>query len=144
MKPSEVINLGNGLEVHFCLDASDTNAQFTLFKVVIHPNAKVPAAHYHDNFDETLYGIKGSLTLTVDDQILQLNPGDHYFIKRGRIHSFTNNTSETVEILAFANPGVFTSNYFKDLLGIMRAGGPPDMGKIKKIMLEYGLVPVAN
>jgi hypothetical protein len=49
-----------------------------------------------------------------------------------------------VEILAFANPGVFTSNYFKDLLDVMKAGGPPDMEKLKSIMLEYGLVPVAN
>lgn len=144
MKPSEVINLGNGLEIHFCLDAADTNAQFTLFKCVIHPNAKVPAAHYHDNFDETLYGLKGSLTLSVDDQVVQLGPGDHYFIKRGRVHSFYNNTDETVEILAYANPGVFTSNYFKDILGIISAGGPPDMGRLKEVMLQYGLVPVAN
>ncbi|MGM9507692.1 cupin domain-containing protein [Larkinella sp. GY13] len=144
MKPCEVINLGNGLEIHFCLDAADTNAQFTLFKVVIHPNAKVPAAHYHDHFDETLYSLKGSLTLTVDDQALQLRPGDHYFIKRGRIHSFTNDSDETVEILAYANPGVFTANYFKDILGVLKAGGPPDMGRLKAIMLEHGLVPVAN
>lgn len=141
---NEVINLGNGLEIHFCLDASDTGAQFTMFKVVIHPHAKVPAAHYHDNFDETLYGLKGRLTLTVDDHVLELAPGDHYFIKRGRVHSFTNNTHEVVEILAFANPGVFTANYFKDVLGVLKAGGPPDMGKLKAIMLQHGLVPVAN
>jgi quercetin dioxygenase-like cupin family protein len=144
MKPSEKIDLGNGLEIHFCLDAPDTNGQFTMFKVVIHPNAKVPTAHYHDNFDETLYGLKGSLTVTVDDQILTLDPGDCCFIKRGRVHSFTNNTDETVEILAYANPGLFTANYFKDLLSVMKAGGPPDMAKLKSIMLEYGLIPVAN
>ena len=144
MKPSEIIDLGNGIEIHFCLDAADTNDQFTLFKVVIHPNAKVPAAHYHDNFDETLYGLKGTLSLTVDDQILKLSPNDHYFIKRGRIHGFTNDTTETVEILAYANPGVFTANYFKDLLGVMKAGSPPDLSKMKSIMLEYGLVPVTS
>jgi len=144
MKNSEIINLGSGLEIHFCLDAADTNAQFTMFKVVIHPNAKVPAAHYHENFDETIYGLKGSLTLTVDDQIITLDPGDYHFIKRGRVHNLINQTDEIVEILAFANPGVFTANYFKDLLGILKAGGPPDMGKLKSIMMEYGLVPVAS
>ena len=144
MKPFEIINLGNGLEIHFCLDATDTNAQFTMFKVVIHPNAKVPAAHYHENFDETIYGLKGSLTLSVDDQIITLGPGDFHFVKRGRVHNFINQTDETVEVLAFANPGVLTANYFKDLLGIFEAGGPPDMGKLKSIMLEYGLVPVVS
>lgn len=144
MKSFEIINLGNGLEIHFCLDATDTNAQFTMFKVVIHPNAKVPVAHYHENFDETIYGLKGSLTLTVDDQIITLGPGDFHFVKRGRVHNFINQTDETVEVLAFANPGVLTANYFKDLLGIFQAAGPPDMGKLKSIMLEYGLVPVVS
>lgn len=141
---NEVIDLGNGLEIHFCLDASDTGAQFTMFKVVIHPNAKVPAAHYHDNFDETLFGLKGTLTLTVDDHVMELHPGDYYFIKRGRIHSFTNSTDQIVEILAYANPGVFTSNYFKDILSVLKAGGPPDMARLKEIMIQHGLVPVAN
>ena len=144
MKPSEVIDLGNGLEIHFSLDAADTNGHFTMFKVIIHPNAKVPAAHYHENFDETLYGLKGVLTLTVDDEVIQLYPGDHQFIKRGRVHSFTNNSTQVVEILAYANPGVFTANYFKDLLSVLSAGGPPDMEKMKAVMLQYGLVPVAN
>lgn len=144
MTPTPIIHLGNGLEIHFCLDAQETNHQFTLFKVVIHPEAKVPAAHYHDNFDETLYGLKGALTLMVDDETIILNPGDHYFIKRGRVHAFTNRTSETVEILAFANPGLFTAQYFKDLLGVMQAGGPPDMDQLKSIMRAYGLVPVAG
>lgn len=144
MKASELIDLGNGLEIHFCLDAADTNAQFTLFKVVIHPNAKVPAAHFHENFDETLYGLKGSLTLQVDDQIMKLNPGDHFFIKRGRIHSFINETAATVEILAYANPGVFTADYFKDILELMKAGGLPDKERLRAVMLQYGLVPVAR
>ncbi len=143
MEASELIDLGNGLEIHFCLDAADTNAQFTLFKVVIQPNARVPAAHFHENFDETLYGLKGSLTLRVDDQLLQLNPGDHFFIKRGRIHHFVNETAETVEILAYANPGVFTADYFKDMLELMKAGAPPDRERLRNIMLQYGLVPVA-
>lgn len=144
MKPSEVINLGPGLEIHFSLDAADTNAQFTLFKVVIHANAKVPAAHYHENFDETLYGLNGTITLTVDGEVLQLNAGEHCFIKRGRVHSFINNTEETVEMLAYATPGVFTATYFKDLEGVLNAGGPPDMQKVKTIMREHGLVPVVS
>ena len=85
MKTSEIINFDIGIEIHFCLDAADTNAQFAMFKVVIHPNAKVPAAHYHENFDETIYGLKGSLTLTVDDHIITLDPGDYHFIKRGQM-----------------------------------------------------------
>ena len=144
MKSFEVINLSPGLQIHFYLDGADTDDQFTMFKVVIQPQAKVPAAHYHENFDETLYGLKGVLNLMVDDENIQLGPGDHYFIKRGKVHSFFNNSDEVVEFLAFANPGVFTARYFKDLLVILNAGGPPDPAQLKSVMMRYGLVPVAG
>lgn len=47
-------------------------------------------------------------------------------------------------MLAYANPGVFTANYFKDISEIIGAGGPPDLQKLKTIMLNYGLVPVVG
>ena len=144
MKANEIIDLGPGLEIHYCLDAADTDSQFTMFKVIVHPDAKVPAAHYHDNFDETFMGIRGSLTVRVDEEQFQLVPGEHRFIKRGQVHGFHNETDETVEFLAFAVPGIFTANYFRDLRTVLTAGGPPDKAKLKEVMLSHGLIPSAG
>ena len=143
MKNKEIIKFG-GMEVHFCLDANDTKGSLTMFKCVISPGAKIAAAHYHENFDETVYGLKGIATYTVDGRTIELGASDSLFIPRGAIHSFANKTNETIEFLCVANPGVFGPDFFKDMADIINAGGPPDMEKLKKTMLHHGLVPVAG
>ncbi len=35
-------------------------------------------------------------------------------------------------------------DYFKDIAEIINAGGPPDMAKLKGVMLNHGLVPVVG
>ena len=144
MKHTEIIRIGNGLEIHYFLDENETNRQLTLFKCVVHPGAKVPVPHYHENFDETVFGLKGVGNFTVDGKTIELKVGDAVFISRGTVHGFVNRTDETIEFLCFASPGVFGPDYFKDIAGIINAGGPPDMTKMKEIMLNYGLVPVAG
>ncbi len=144
MKHTEIIDLGIGIEIHYYLDANDTAQQFTMFKCVVHPDAKVPAPHYHDTFDETFYVLTGSATVTLDGKTINMKPGEHAFIPKGTVHGFHNTTTEIVEILCYATPGVFTADYFKDLRDILTAGGPPDMKKVKEIMLNHGLVPVAG
>ncbi|WP_461082833.1 cupin domain-containing protein [Spirosoma flavus] len=103
-----------------------------MFKVVIHPNARVPAAHYHQHFDETIYG-----------NPVELAAGDYYFIPRGTPQGFVNKTQETVEMLCYVTPGVFGSTYFKEIAAVLNAGGPPDMQQLKAIIFRHGLVPVA-
>ena len=76
MKNKEVIKFG-GFEVHFCLEASDTKGQLTMFKCVINAGAKIPVPHYHENFDETVYGLKGIATYTVDGKQLRSVPEIH-------------------------------------------------------------------
>ena len=51
-----------GLEVHFNLFNTDTHDQVCLFKVVVHPGARMGVPHYHEHFDETIYGLKGNTT----------------------------------------------------------------------------------
>ncbi|QHV99436.1 cupin domain-containing protein [Spirosoma endbachense] len=144
MQHTEIIRLGAGLEIHILLDTLDTNRQFTLFKVIVEPAAKVPAAHYHDQFDETIYGLKGLLTLTIDGKTIELAPGECCFVPKGAVHRFENKTAESVELLAYAQSGVFGATYFRELAEVINVGGPPDAGKLKAIMLSYGLVPVSG
>ena len=144
MKHTEIISLGSGIEIHFFLDSNETNRQVTLFKCIVRPGAKIPAPHYHEYFDETLYGLKGVVTLSIDGKTIELGTGDAVFIPRGAVHGFTNNTNDSVEMLCYANPGVFGPDYFKDIAEVINAGGPPDMSRVKEIMLTYGQIPVAG
>jgi|SRR6185437_5007905 len=143
MKHNEVIKFG-GMEIHYCLDAQDTKGTSTLFKCVIGAGAKIAAAHYHESFDETVYGLKGVATYTVDGKTIELSAGDSLFIPRGTVHAFANKSDQAIEFLCYITPGLLGPDYFKDIADIINAGGPPDMTKLKQAMLHHGLVPVAG
>jgi hypothetical protein len=49
-----------------------------------------------------------------------------------------------IEFLAFATPGVFGADYFKEIAAVVNAGGPPDLAKIGEVMRNHGLVPVVG
>ena len=143
MKYKEVIKFA-GMEIHFCLDEQDTKGSSTLFKCVIPLDAKIAAPHYHEGFDETVYCLKGTITYTLDGKTIELSAGDSLFIPRGAVHGFANKGTETVEFLAYCSPGLMKPDYFKDLAEVINAGGPPDMAKVKQVMMSHGLVPVVG
>ena len=143
MSNQEIIKFG-GIEVHYNLDATDTRNALTLFKCVIHSGAKIAAPHYHEAFDETVYSLKGTATYTVDGKTIELNPGDSLFIPRGTVHAFANKSNDTIEFLCYCSPGLMNPDYFHDIAEVINAGGPPDLQKLKQVMLQYGLVPVVG
>ncbi|MFI5148761.1 MAG: cupin domain-containing protein [Bacteroidia bacterium] len=143
MTTKDVIKFG-GMEIRFSLDAQDTKGKITMFKCIISAGAKIAAAHYHENFDETVYGLKGTASYSVDGRAVELSPGEALFIPRGTVHAFANKSDETIEFLCVISPGLMGPDYFKDIAEIINAGGPPDMAKLKQAMLNHGLVPVAG
>jgi quercetin dioxygenase-like cupin family protein len=141
MAPKEVIKF-NGMEVAFCLNERDTNGSLTMFECTIDAGAMMPAPHYHKFFDETVYGLKGTVSYVVDGKPVEIGPGDSLFIPRGVVHGFANKSNEQIKFLAIANPGVFGPSYFRDVAEVLNAGGPPDMAKLKGVLEHHGLVPV--
>jgi quercetin dioxygenase-like cupin family protein len=69
----EVIRMGQ-TEIRFLLEGSDTGGVNSVFEFLVAPGAKVPAPHYHDAFDELLYGVEGVLNFTVDGRLRVINP----------------------------------------------------------------------
>lgn len=122
-----------GLETHFYLYNTDTHDQVCLFKVVAHPGAKMGVPHYHEHFDETIFGLKGITTYTVDGKLIELGEGDSIFIRRGTVPS---------EFMCTITPGVFGPEYFREIAPILNLPGPPDVPRLKEILLKHGLVPV--
>ena len=62
-------------------------------------------------------------------------------IRRGQVHGFENRAGEDVKFLAIATPGVFGPAYFQELADVVAAGGPPDPGAMKAVMVRHGLTP---
>src|SRR5678815_3874517 len=80
-----VIHAGQ-IEIKFLLRAAQTARTLTMFEFVVPAQARVPIAHSHEAFDETVYGLSGVLTWTLDDQQVRVGPGDVLFIPRGHVH----------------------------------------------------------
>jgi quercetin dioxygenase-like cupin family protein len=137
---TETIKIG-GLTLEFLHSKDDTAGSLDLFRMTVQPNAKVPAAHYHESWDEAVYGLEGTLTFRVDGKDVALAPGQSVFIKRGVVHSFRNDTQQPAACLSVLTPALGAA-YFRELAALMSAGGPPDLAKVQDIMQRYGLVPV--
>ena len=136
----ETIKAGQ-ITIDFLLEAADTNGSAAMFEFTVPAGAKVPVPHYHEHFDETIYGLEGVITFTVEGKAIDIAPGETYFIPRGAVHGFNNVKQEDSRTLAVITPALFAPNYFKEIAGILNAGGPPDLEKIKLVMAKHGLIP---
>ena len=63
----EIIRLG-GIELEFLHSKDDTADSLDMFKMTVQPNAKVPVAHYHESWDEAVYGLSGVLNFDIGDE----------------------------------------------------------------------------
>jgi quercetin dioxygenase-like cupin family protein len=135
----ETINLGP-IKLRFFHSKDDTAGSIDMFEMTVQPNARMPIPHYHESWDETVYGLNGTTTWRVDGKDVDLGPGETVFIKRGVVHGFTNRTEEPTSCLCVLSPGVLGPQYFKDMAGLL-AAGTPDPAKMKETMLRYGLIP---
>jgi len=140
---NETIKIGQ-TTIDFLLESADTNGSVAMFEFGVPAGAKVPLPHYHEHYDETIYGIEGVITFTVEGKPIDIAPGESYFIPRGAVHGFNNLRAENAKALAVITPALLGPNFFKECSEIVNAGGPPDIEKLRIVMNKHGLVPVLN
>src|SRR5579862_6887265 len=87
----ETIRLGP-LTVRFLITGDHANASIAMFEVSVPHGQRLAApAHSHDHYEETIYGLDGVLTWTVDGVAIDVGPGEALCIPRGAVHRFDNN-----------------------------------------------------
>jgi quercetin dioxygenase-like cupin family protein len=138
----ETITVG-ALAVRFLIEASESDGNVTVFECDVPARAQMPAPHSHDAFEETIYGLEGVSTWTVDGETIDIGPGDAVCVRRGLVHGFTNDGSVDAKFLAIATPGVFGAAYFREVGDVLAAsaGGPPDRAALGAVMRRHGLTP---
>ena len=132
-----------GLGVRFLVEAADSNGSAALFECDVPANSRMPAPHSHDGFEETIYGLTGTTTWTVDGETIDVRPGDAVCVQRGQVHGFQNQGELDATFLAIATPGMLGPTYFREIGDILAAstGGPPDLAAIGEVMRRHGLPP---
>lgn len=136
------INLG-AMTIEFLVEAEDSGGSVTVFECAVPADVQMATPHSHDAFEETIYGLTGVCTWTIDGHARELGPGDSVCVRRGQIHGFQNRGEVDAKFLAIATPGVFGPAYFRDIAQVLQAaaGGPPDVAALGEVMRRHGLTP---
>ena len=137
---NEIIRVGQ-IEIRFLLESADTNGALAMFEFTAPVGAKMPMPHSHRRYDETIYGLEGVVTFTIEGKPIDIAPGQSCFIPRGAIHAFDNLRQTDAKGLAIITPALLGPDFFQEAAAIINAGGPPNIEKLKAVMTKHGLDP---
>jgi len=138
----EEIRVGE-LVIRFLVESEGSGGSVAVFEFDVPAGAKVAAAHSHDGYEETIYGLEGVLTWTIEGTTTDVAPGEALCIRRGAVHHFDNTRDLDAKALAVVTPGVLGPDYFREVAAVLdaSAGGPPDLAAIATVMRRHGLTP---
>src|SRR5436309_14948577 len=124
----EEINVGE-LTIRFLIEAEQSGGSVAVFEFDVPAGAKVAAGHSHDGYEETIYGLEGVLTWTIEGTPTDVGPGEALCIPRGAVHQFDNTHDLDAKALAIVTPGILGRDYFREVAATLdaAAGGPPDL-----------------
>jgi quercetin dioxygenase-like cupin family protein len=135
----EIIRVGQ-IEIKFLLENADTNGSLAAFEFTVPAGARVPLPHSHEHYDETIYGLEGVITFTVNGKPMDIAPGESCFIPRGAVHGFNNLKQTKTKALAVVTPALIGSEFFEEMAALVNASGPPDLVKMTAVLSRHGLV----
>jgi quercetin dioxygenase-like cupin family protein len=138
----EEIKVGE-VAIRFLVEGDQSAGSVAVFEFDVPAGARVPVAHSHDGYEETIYGLEGVLTWTIDGTPTHVGRGDALVIRRGAVHHFDNTADVDAKALAIVTPGVLGPDFFREVAAILGAAvaGPPDLAAIAAVMRRHGLTP---
>ena len=138
----EEISVGS-MTIRFLVEGEESGGSVAIFEFDVPVGAKIAAAHSHDGYDETIYGLEGILTWTIEGSAVDVGPGEALFIPRGAAHHFDNHRDIDAKALAIVTPGILGPDFFREVATILDAaiGGPPDLAALGDVMRSHGLTP---
>src|SRR5689334_4131144 len=132
----EEIRIGQ-LAIRFLLEGKASGGSVAMFEFDVPAGAKVPIAHSHDGYEETIYGLDGRQS--------DVGPREVLCIRRGVVHCFDNFREADAKMLAIVSPGILGPDYFREMAAIVTAaaaaGRPPDPAALAEVMRRHGLTP---
>jgi quercetin dioxygenase-like cupin family protein len=140
----EEIRVGE-MTIRFLLEGEQSDGSVAVFEFDVPAGSKVAAPHSHDRYEETIYGLEGTLVWTVEGEPNDVGPGEVLCIPRGAVHQFANVGDLDARALAIVTPGILGPDYFRDVAAVLDAAadGPPDLAAIGAVMRRHGLTPVS-
>jgi quercetin dioxygenase-like cupin family protein len=122
------------LEMRFFVDGRHTSGHVSIAEMIVPPRAKVPPAHAHEDIDETVQVLEGTLHYRIGETTHVLRAGDRAFSPRGLPHAFANHGDVTTRALLIFSPAKIGPEYFREIGALLGAGGAPDFARVKSVM----------
>lgn len=141
----EIIRIGP-VGIRFLLSGDDTNGSVSVFEVTVPAGQKLVApAHKNDAYEETLYGISGVLTWTIDGKAFEIGPGQAVCIPRGATHRFDNLGIEEARQLSIITPAIMGPAYFREASELINttAGSSVDTANMVEVFRRHGMTIAA-
>ena len=63
---TEIIRIGS-IELRFLLNRHETGDSLDFFEMEVAPLGRMPVAHYHRDWHETIYGLSGTMTFVANE-----------------------------------------------------------------------------
>ena len=138
----EEIKVGE-MAIRFLVEGEQSAGSIAVFEFDVPAGARVAAPHSHDGYEETIYGLEGTLTWTIEGTSTDVGPAEAVCIPRGAVHHFVNTGDVDARALAIVTPGVLGPDYFREMAAVLDAAeGPPDLAALAAVMRRHGLTPV--
>src|SRR5215831_10693299 len=95
LNPAEETIVAGQLNIRFLVTGENSAGTVAAFELTVPGGERLMApAHSHDHYEESIYGIQGVMTWTVEGKVIDVAPGQLLCIPRGAVHRFDNNTDE--------------------------------------------------
>jgi mannose-6-phosphate isomerase-like protein (cupin superfamily) len=132
------------ITVTFLKSRHETSGALDLFELIVPPDVFLNVPHLHRDYDETILGMNGIATWTINGEQVQIHPGQQINIPRGTVHSYSNLHSDTARMICLLTPGLVGPEYFRELAAAIQPDSPPDIAEISTVMARYGVIPITT
>lgn len=144
LNPSDESIQAGPTTIRFLITGADSGGSIAVFEFMVPAGKRLLApAHSHDSYEETIYGLNGVITFTVDGIPIDIGPGHALCIPRGAVHRFDNNGPVDVKGFCAVTPALLGPEFFREAAAIYAeaTAGPPDRAMLVNLMQRNGITP---
>ena len=124
----------------FLLSGDETGGKYSLTEFTMAPPpAPGPPPHIHEDADEAIYVLEGTLEMGIGERKLTGAAGSVMLVPRGMLHSLANPGPSPARMLIILSPPGY-EGFWREMAELRaRRGGPPDPETVLALQRKYRL-----